>query len=98
MPSINIQQPSYQPNNNNDKLYQLLYNFIDDRNKAPILVPQPTSTPSSAALLPTTPVTSTPSSAALLPTTSPETAPSSSSLLLTTSSEKRQQLKRKIQL
>lgn len=66
-PSINIQQPSYQPNVN-DNLYQLLYNFIDDRNKAPILVPSPTSTtppitstPSSAALLPTEPVTSTPS-------------------------------------
>ena len=38
MPSINIQQPSYQPNNN-EQLYQLLYNFIDDKIKAPVLVP-----------------------------------------------------------
>jgi hypothetical protein len=37
-PSINIQQPSNQPNNN-DKLYQLLYNFMDNKNKAPVLIP-----------------------------------------------------------
>ena len=84
MPSINIQQPSYQPNNN-DQLYKLLYNFMDERSRTPSFIHSAINAQDQQSLITSATNQSLPENITTTSTTNPTTNPtiaSSSDVIL----------------